>query len=223
MSVRQPENLLGQRFGRLVVIAPAARVGIKRDARWLCRCDCGAEKAVGAACLKSGRARSCSCLRREVTAKRMTVHGDSRVGKREPLYGVWAGILRRCNNPHDGTYERYGARGIRVCERWLSYENFKADMGPTYRRGLSIERNDNNGNYQPENCRWATRKEQCRNRRSSFFIEYRGERRTVVEWGEILGVRWARIHARIKAGWPVERAMTQPPRVWPSQQLLANP
>lgn len=88
-------------------------------------------------------------------------HGDSRTGRRHPLYKVWAGILRRCYNPNERNYERYGARGITVCDRWRDYANFKRDMGATYAPGLSIERNDNEGNYEPGNCRWATREKRA--------------------------------------------------------------
>ncbi len=139
-------------------------------------------------------------------------HGDNRVGKRHPLYKVWAGILRRCNNPHEKNYERYGGRGIRVCVQWRDYAAFKADMAPSYQPGLSIDRKDNNGNYEPSNCRWATRKEQCRNRRSSRWETFQGETKTVAEWAEVLGFCPLRLEARLMAGWTVERAFTEPVR-----------
>lgn len=142
-------------------------------------------------------------------------HGDNRAGRRHPLYRIWAGILRRCDNPNEAGFERYGGRGITMCERWRDYVNFKQDMADGYASGLSIERINNAGNYEPGNCRWATASEQARNRRSSFMITYRGETRTVIEWGEVLGIPWARIQQRIKKlGWPVERAMTEPSRGW---------
>lgn len=123
--------------------------------------------------------------------------------------------MRRCYNKNEKNYERYGARGIAVCAEWHDYVNFKRDMAPTFQPGLSIERKDNDGNYESGNCCWATRKEQCRNRRSSCFIEFRGEKRTAIEWGDVLGIPWARFHKRIfKMGWPVDRAMTEPPRPW---------
>ncbi len=150
-------------------------------------------------------------------------HGDNRVGNRHPLYKTWAGILRRCNNTHEENYERYGGRGIKVCERWLDYANFKEDMAEGYAPGLSIERNDNDGNYCKENCRWATRKEQCRNRRSNFNVTFRGETRPIIEWGEVLGIPWSRIYQRItKLGWPVDRSMTELPRPWSPGQRKAE-
>jgi hypothetical protein len=143
------------------------------------------------------------------------IHGDNRPGKRHPLYKIWAGILRRCNNPNENNYERYGGRGIKVCERWENYINFREDMRDSWQPGLSIERIDNNAGYQPDNCRWATRKEQCRNRRSNFIIEYKGERKSAAEWADVLGIPWFRFYQRItKLGWTIERAMSEPARAW---------
>lgn len=150
---------------------------------------------------------------RRGTAK--ITHGDSQSGNRHPLYKIWAGIKRRCYNRHERNFERYGGRGIVLCERWQDYANFKADMVSGYAPGLSIERKENDGNYEPGNCTWATRKEQCRNRRSSCLITYRGKTRTAVEWSEIIGMPYYRLHQRIqKLGWSVERAMTAPPQGW---------
>jgi hypothetical protein len=138
-------------------------------------------------------------------------HGDNRVGQRHPLYKVWAGILRRCDNPNEKNWERYGGRGIKVCDRWRDYINFKADMGATYARGLSIERNDNDGHYEPGNCRWATRKEQARNRRSSFLVDFAGSRRPLIEWTEYFRLSFSTVYQRIKVlGWPVDEALFLP-------------
>lgn len=142
-------------------------------------------------------------------------HGDSGHGTRHPLYKTWAGILRRIDNPNERNFARYGGRGIKVCERWRDYVNFKADMAEGYAQGLSIERIDNAGDYEPGNCRWATRKEQCRNRRSNTMITFRGETKALSEWAELLDIPWHRITQRIrKLGWSVERAMTEPARPW---------
>lgn len=151
------------------------------------------------------------------------IHGDNRVGQRHPLYKIWAGILRRCDNTHERNYERYGARGITVCNEWRNYINFKRDMGDGFKPGLSIERIDNSGNYEPSNCRWATRKEQCRNRRSNLMITYRGETKPLAEWADLLGLVYARAQQRIlKLGWSVERAFEEPSRGWgPFQRRAA--
>ena len=212
--MRKPVNLIGRRFGMLVVTGEAPRVGVKNDARWMCHCDCGVDKAISATCLTTGNTRSCTCLRRKATSERQTSHGDNRPGNRHPLYGVWAGIHRRCYNPHEKRFNRYGGRGIVMCERWLDYANFKADMGASYQRGLTIERINNDGNYEPNNCRWASVKEQCRNRSTSRWLEFNGQRKTVAEWAETLNLRPERISARLGAGWPVEKVLTAPLRHW---------
>jgi hypothetical protein len=138
-------------------------------------------------------------------------HGYKTAGKYSSEYSIWANIRARCNNPGNTSYPKYGARGIRVCERWRAdFLNFLEDMGRRPTPDHSIDRIDNDGDYAPENCRWATRKEQCRNRRSSKFIEFRGQTKTAAEWAELSGVGQRLLHWRLRRGWSVERALTEP-------------
>lgn len=185
-------DLTGQRFGKLTVISPAPSK--KKRTMWLCLCDCGTKKIIGADKLVRGMTLSCGCYR----LQNRTKHGQSRTR----LYKIWEGMKQRCNNPHVERYSHYGGRGIKVCKEWAdSFEAFYAwAMAHGYADNLQIDRIDNDGNYTPENCRWATRVENQSNTRQNVIIELNGERHTIAEWARITGISRSTINRRITAG-----------------------
>lgn len=198
-------DLIGTRYGRLVVISREPMVrspsGGTRS-RWLVRCDCGAEKAVDQAPLRKGETISCGCIR----------HGHARHGAVSPEYSVWHSMMNRCTQPLHKSWPRYGGRGIRVCERWASFENFLEDMGPRPSLAHQIDRYPNNdGNYEPGNCRWARPVANARNRSDNRLITVGATTLTLIEWAERSGLGRATISRRLKLGWSPERAVTAAP------------
>lgn len=194
---------IGEKLGRLTVIADAGRTE-QQTKLFLCKCDCGKEKIVAGVRLRSGNVRSCGCLRSEVAAVKAKTHGESKTR----LYHIWQGIKKRCENPKSTGYQNYGGRGIVVCDEWQDFNNFYSwAMANGYSDDLSIDRIDLDGNYEPSNCRWADKNIQANNKRSNRIIEAYGEKHTVTEWANILGLNEGTIRSRLKRGIDGEAAL----------------
>lgn len=176
-------DIKGQRFGRYVVQEYVA------NNQWRCLCDCGVSKLVPSVELRSGRRKSCGCLRKEIAAENRTSHGYSGT----PTYETWLKMRSRCTSPSTAQFKHYGGRGITVCERWESFENFLADMGERP-IGKTLDRIDVDGNYEPSNCRWATQSEQMNNTHRS--VKYQGK--TLTEWSKELGVKYDTLSYRLR-------------------------
>lgn len=203
-------NLTGQRFGRLTV-ATSTTNRIAGKVLWRCLCDCRIETFATTGHLRSGQRVSCGCakLSGNQIKKRTPKHGHYVGDKPTATYRIWSGMLQRCKNPKTRCFGRYGARGIKVCKRWLKFENFLADMGERP-AGKSIDRIDNDGNYEPSNCRWATDREQHRNRSDNVRLTFNGTTRSLVEWEECLGLPRGILKDRLRSGWTTEKALTCP-------------
>lgn len=200
-------DLTGQKFGRLTVIKRFNNKN-NRHTQWICKCECGNECIVNADNLKKGHTQSCGCLSREQAVITNTIHGLSKT----KIHKVWDTMIQRTTNPNNSSYKKYGGRGIRVCEEWRN--NFKTfydwAISNGYKEGLSIDRIDVNGNYEPSNCRWANQKEQARNRRNNRLITYNNETHCIAEWAEITKLSISRIAGRLQRGWEIERIFTTP-------------
>ena len=193
----------GDRFGRLVAIA---RTDTARH-RWSFVCDCGKAHEANARLVTRGNIQSCGRLRNELLGNRVRTHGLTGTAERK----TWDGMIQRCENPRNRKYPHYGGRGIRVCDRWRhSLIAFVIDMGPRPSQRHSIDRVNNDGSYEPGNCRWATMSEQCRNTRRTRLVEIDGERLPLVAWAERSGIGSETIARRLKAGWEPRAAVFTP-------------
>jgi hypothetical protein len=221
----QRQDIRGFRFGRLVV-RELLGANKHKQSVWICDCDCGNTLNVITGHLNSGHTVSCGCSKIE----RFTKHGLAH--HRE--YSLWNTMKNRCSNPNVAGYEYYGGRGISVCERWLnSFPNFIADMGPRPSPEHSIDRINNNGNYEPANCRWATAEEQVLNRRNNNLIEHNGITKPVTAWSKQLGIHVSTLRYRLfNLKWNSSRAFSEPlkrqvkasqPSPCPTSVLLGPP
>jgi hypothetical protein len=206
-TTKRPRNFkdeTGNRYGRLTVIEEAptpSHITDQSTVYWLCRCDCGKNAVVRGHNLRSEHTYSCGCYCKQQGIAANTKHGL----RTHADYDLWRGMKDRCYNPNHSAYEYYGGRGVTVCDRWRhSFENFLADMGPRPSTKHSIDRIDTSGSYSPENCRWATQRQQMRNTRSNHYLTYNGKTLMVSEWAEELGISRNTIAARLHTGKPIE-------------------
>jgi hypothetical protein len=208
-------DMTGRRFGRLTVVCEAG-ANKRGNILWQCLCDHGGKGepvrvVKNGLKLREGATRSCGCLLHDYAS----AHGKTfrRHGMYlHPLYQVWRNMKGRCYNQKRKDYGRYGALGTRVCREWMTSDNFFSwALSHGYAPGLTVERKNNNRNYMPSNCYFATRKQQTRNRRNTLMVTWRGECRPLAEWAEIVGIKYAVVFDRIHRGWKAEDALTQKP------------
>jgi hypothetical protein len=199
------KNLVGQVFGRLTVVSYAGKYPASRTSQWNCRCECGVATVVDSTRLKNGATKSCGCLQRELLGERAKTHGLSR----SPEYRVWKKMRSRCGNPGEKQYADYGGRGITVCDRWQGgngFANFISDMGRRPSAKHQIDRRDNDGPYNPENCRWATAAIQRRNCRPHHLhlVELNGTSMCLTDAAQLLGMTRKRLRRKLSAGVPIQ-------------------
>lgn len=205
---RRPRiDLTGQTFGRLTVIERAGRTA-HGHATWTCLCSCGTTTTVTTRNLR-GTTTSCGCARREQAQTLNRIHGETETA----LHRRWQTMLTRVTNPNSEKFADYGGRGITIAERWLEpdgrgFMNFRADMGDGFREDLTLDRIDVNGPYTPENCRWATAKQQARNTRRNRYLALWGQTKSLAEWCELLDLKYDATKRRLQRGWSVERTLT---------------
>jgi hypothetical protein len=198
----------GERIGPFVLIKKD-----KGDVIWARCIHCGKERFVRKS--NAARAKSCGCKTRDILRAARTKHGHSRHRGHpsgSPTYETWHSMKLRCENPNHSNFEHYGAQGVKVCERWQKFENFLADMGERP-MGKTLDRYPNQeGNYEPGNCRWADATEQANNRRSNRHLTHDGKTMTIAEWAREIGINVDTLWNRVHAGWTIERALTEPTR-----------
>lgn len=199
-------DITGSKFNMLTVIEFIPNN--KAASYWKCRCDCGAEKIIRGSSLKNGNTKSCGCASIELITK----HGYCKNNKpKTNTYYIWTSIKQRCYNKKMKRYKSYGGRGIKVCDRWLnSFSNFLSDMGEKP-SNLSLDRIDNDQGYSPENCRWATKREQANNTRTNNIIQYKNQKFTLTEFARHIGIHPETLRKRIRMGWDLDKCANTKP------------
>ena len=206
-QINKKQDLSSKKFGRLTVLSFKGR-NKQYDSLWECECECGTIKTIRGGVLKNGHTQSCGCLQKERTSSAKTTHGL--INNNFKLYKVWTGIKQRCGNPKSKSYDKYGGRGIAICDVWKdSFPKFHRWAIPNgYKIGLTIERSDVNGNYEPSNCSWILKSNQSKNRTSSVKISFKGKTETASKWSEITGIPSKVITQRVRRGWSSEKTLT---------------
>lgn len=218
MKIHENKVVPGKRFDRLLV---EVEVEGTSGVYWYVLCDCGVRKTVQRAHLTSGSTRSCGCLHREKMRARYSQHTS------KPEYGIWSSMKARCNNQRTDSYPLCGGRGIKICDRWQRGENgltgfecFLADMGQRPSSKHSIERIDNNGNYEPGNCEWASKEKQDRNKRINHWVEYKGQRMILADAIRVSGLPAKLVDNRLRRGWELERALSVSALSYDSDRMI---
>ena len=200
-------DLMGQQFGRLTVVRMDGKKG--NHAAWHCLCLCGQTVRVTSNNLRAGVTQSCGCLNRERVSAALKESSTTHGKRYTRVYDVWLNMKQRCTNPNNDHFPAYGGRGISICNRWMdSFEAFYADMGDPPSDDHTIDRKDVHGNYEPGNCRWATREAQASNTQRSVMLTYQGRTQTAKQWALELGIRPGTVAQRARKGWPVDRILS---------------
>lgn len=214
------KDITGLVYGMLTVLGYAPpklqTTDLKPIPHWWCKCECGVVKPVQSHALKAGKVKSCGC-----GSGYEPTHGMTNTKE----FRAWSSMKERCLNAKHKYYYRYGGRGVTICARWInSFENFLEDVGPSPKgvHRASLDRVDNNGNYEPGNCRWTDTVTQCRNRSSNRLLTYNGQTKCLSEWGIISGKGENAIRSRLLMGWSIDRAMETPLRIWKRKHLHAT-
>jgi hypothetical protein len=193
-------DVCGQKFGRLLVVERLGSYN-KRESYFKCICDCGNELNVKLGHLKSGNTKSCGCYKSEIRTKLNTTHGNAKSKNRSTEYVSYHAMISRCYNKNQRSYADYGGKGVIVCDRWLnSFENFLEDMGKKPNSNYTLERIRVNGIYEPNNCKWITRAEQSKNKRTSVWHEHNGVKMILSDWAKFLNVHPSAIRLKIRSG-----------------------
>ena len=187
--MNKSKDLTGKKFGRLTVIK---KIRDNKKYKWLCECECGKTKNIIGWNLVNNMTKSCGCLGREIRILALTKHGMTKSVE----FTTWHEMKRRCLGKDKKRIKNYGDRGITVCDRWLKFENFYKDMGKRPTKKHSIDRIDNSKGYSKDNCRWATSKQQGRNKRNNIMVTYKGETKCLSEWAEVTGLKQALLYQR---------------------------
>ncbi len=202
--------MIGAVFGMLTVVEMGATIispNGKHVKTCRCRCECGMVKVIRAGHLKNGATISCGCHARAIASRRATLRNPTHRMSLRPVYAVYRSMLARCSNPKNKAWHLYGGRGITVCDRWKTFEQFLADMGEPS-AGMSLDRIDSNGNYEPSNCRWATMQTQQRNRRNNHLLTINGRSQPIAAWADEAGISATTLTKRIEAKWPEARLLS---------------